>query len=256
MITAWADDGHPGAPVVVLLHSLGSDRTMWQPQVDALRPDFRVVRIEARGHGQAPSPPGPYTVTDLGTDVLDVADVLGLETFHLCGVSLGGLTALWVAVHHGDRLRSLTAANTAARVGTRAGWDERIDAVRTHGLAGIRDSVLARFFTAGFPQAHPDAYAEARAAFVRADDAGYAACCAALASADLTGDVGAIAVPTLVIGGTDDVATPPEQARQLHQAIAGSDLVVLEGAAHLSNLERPDAFTAALRAHVEQAGGR
>ena len=253
MITAWADDGDADAPPIVLLHSLGSDRTMWGPQVEALRGDHRLVRIEARGHGRAPSPPGPYTIADLGTDVLDVADELGLDTFHLCGVSMGGQTALWLAVHHPDRLRSLTAANTAPRVGSPAGWQDRIDAVRDHGLAGIRDQVLERFFAPGFPQADPDRFAEAQAAFVRGDDDGYAACCAALASADLTDDVGRITTPTLVVGATHDVATPPDQAHALHAAIPDSDLLVLGGAAHLSNLERPGTFTAALRAHVARA---
>ena len=256
MITAWADDGDPGAPPIVLLHSLGSDRTMWQPQVEALRDDHRIVRIEARGHGQAPSPPGPYTIDDLGIDVLDVADELGLDTFHLCGVSMGGQTALWVAVHHPDRLRSLVAANTAPKVGSAEGWQARIDAVRTHGLAGIRDDVLARFFAPGFADADPTAFAEAQAAFVRADDEGYAACCGALATADLTDRVGDVTAPTLVVGGQHDVATPPDQARDLHDAIPGSDLLVLGGAAHLSNLERPTTFTAVLRAHVAEADAR
>lgn len=256
MITSWADDGDPAAPPIVLLHSLGSDRTMWQPQVDALRAGHRLVRVEARGHGQAPSPPGPYTIDDLGTDVLDVADELGLATFHLCGVSMGGQTALWLAVHHADRLRSLTAANTAPRVGSPDGWQDRIDAVRDQGLAGIRDQVLERFFAPGFPEADPGAFAEAQAAFVRADAGGYAACCAALATADLTDRVGDIAIPTLVVGGQHDVATPPAQARDLQDAIPGSDLLVLGGAAHLSNLERPATFTAVLRAHVAEADAR
>ena len=253
MRTAWADDGPPDAPPLLLLHSLGSDRTGWQPQADALAGSLRVVRVEARGHGRAPAPPGPYTVADLGGDVLDVADHLDLDSFHVAGISMGGLTALWLAVHHGDRLRSLTAANTAARVGSAEGWQARIDAVRTDGLAGIRDEVVARFFAPGFGDRDPEALAQARDAFVRADDDGYAACCAALAAADLTDEVGSITVPTLVVGGAHDVATPPAQAEALHDAIAASRLLVLDDAAHLSNLEEPDAFTAALRSHVEAA---
>lgn len=253
MRTAWAEDGPADAPPLVLLHSLGSDRSMWQPQVDALRSTHRVVRVETRGHGAAPSPPGPYTLDDLGGDVLDVADALGLDTFHLAGVSLGGLVALWVAVHHGGRLRSLTAANTAARVGTREGWEDRIAQVDAVGRAGIRDAVLDRFFAPGFAQRDPTTYAGAQAAFTAGDDAGYAACCAALAAADLRGEVGDIRVPTLVVAGGRDVATPPEQAEALRDAIPGAELVVLDGAAHLSNLERPDAFTAALRGHVRTA---
>lgn len=253
MRTAWAVDGPDDAPALVLLHSLGSDRSMWAPQVRALAGRYRVVRLDARGHGAAPAPPGPYAVGDLGQDVVDAADALGLGSFHLCGCSMGGLVALWVAVHHGDRLRSLTVANSAARVGSPEGWQARIDAVRAHGLAGIRDQVLARFFAPGFADRHPTEHAEAERAFARADDGGYAACCAALGAADLRGDVGTITTRTLVIGGALDVATPPQQAVELHDAIAGSDLVVLDGAAHLSNLDAPEAFTRALRAHLDAA---
>ena len=255
MITAWADEGAPDAPPLLLLHSRGSDRTGWEPQARALAGPLRVLRVEARGHGRAPAPPGPYTLADLGGDVLELADALGLDTFHVAGISLGGLTALWLAVHHGDRLRSLTAANTAARVGSADGWQARIRAVRDHGLAGIRDEVVARFFAPGFGERDPATLAQAQAAFVRADADGYAACCAALADADLTADVGSITTPTLVVGGAHDVATPPGQSEELHAAIPGSRLLVLEDAAHLSNLEQPDVFSSALQTHIAAAEG-
>ena len=253
MRTSWTIDGPDDAPPVVLLHSLGSDATMWRPQVEALAGPYRTIRVDARGHGRAPAPPGPYTVDQLGQDVLDGADALDLGTFHLAGLSMGGLVALWVAVLHGDRLRSLTVANTAARVGSAEGWRARIDAVRAHGLEGIRDDVLARFFAPGFARSDPVTFAEAQAAFTAADDDGYASCCAALGDADLTEDVGRITTPTLVVGGELDVATPPDQARQLHDAIPGSRLVVLDGAAHVSNLDAPEAFTHALRQHLDAA---
>lgn len=255
MRTISTVDGDPDAPPLVLLHSLGSDSSMWRPQAEALADAFRVVRIDARGHGDAPSPTGPYTVEDLGRDVLDVADQLGLGSFHLCGVSMGGLTALWLAVHHGDRLRSLTAANTAARVGSADGWADRVAQVRRHGLAGIRDDVLARFFAPGFAHRWPAAFAEAQQAFTRADDDGYAACCAALATADLRDEVARIAVPTLLVAGELDVPTPPSDAAWLHARIPDSRLVVLADASHLSNLDQPDAFTAALRDHCRRAEG-
>lgn len=252
-VIAHTTDGPADAPAVVLLHSLGSDASMWQPQADALAADHLVVRVESRGHGRAPSPTGPYALADLGGDVIDVLDDLGLARVHLAGVSLGGLTALWLATRHPDRLVSLTAANTAARVGTAEGWQARIDAVGAHGLAGIRDDVLARFFAPGFATAQPEAFAAAQRAFTAADDEGYAACCAALAEADLRPAVGSITIPTLVIGGELDVATPPSDALALHRAIPGSRLVLLAGAAHLSNLDQPEAFTAALREHIAVA---
>lgn len=243
-------DGPADGPPLVLLASLGSDASMWRPQVRALRDTHRIIRVDARGHGRSSAPPGPYRLADLGGDVIAVLDDLGIAAAHVCGVSLGGQTALWLAIHHPDRLLSLTAANTAAKVGSSEGWQARIDAVRTHGLAGIRDDVLARFFAPGFADADPDGFAEAQQAFTTADDAGYAACCAALAGADLRQEVGRITVSTLVIGGDVDVATPPTDAQWLHQAIPDSRLLILDDAGHLSNLDQPERFTAALAEHI------
>lgn len=243
-------DGPEGAPVVVLLPSLGSDHTMWRPQVTDLARDHRVLRIDPRGHGRSPAPPGPYALADLGRDVVVVADEHAADRFDLVGVSLGGLTALWVAIHHPDRVRTLVAANTAARVGTADGWQARVDAVRERGLAGIRDEVLARFFADGFADRDPAACAEAQQAFVGGDPDGYAACCAALAHADLRDEVARIAAPTLVVAGEHDVATPLQDAEWLAAHVPGSRLVVLDGAAHLSNLERPTAFTSVVREHL------
>lgn len=245
--------GPSDAPAVVFLHSLGSSSTMWRPQAEALADAYRVVRIDTRGHGDSPAPAGPYTVEDLGRDVIAVADAEGLDTFHLVGLSLGGLTALWVARHHGDRLRSLTAANTAARVANEEFWQARIDAVREQGLAGIRDAVVGRFFGDRFPATHPDWFAEAREVFVSCDPEGYIACCAALGDADLREHVGRIDVPTLVVGGDQDVATPPADAVWLQDHIGDSLLAVLPRAAHLSNLDQPELFTQILRAHLEES---
>lgn len=253
-VLATTVEGPPDAPAVVFLHSLGSNSSMWRPQVEALASAHRVVRVDTRGHGASPSPAGPYTVDDLGRDVIAVADAEGLDTFHLVGLSLGGLTALWVALHHGDRLRSLTAANTAARVANTEFWQARVDAVREQGLSGIRDAVVARFFGDRFAAAHPDWFAEARDAFVSCDPEGYIACCDALGDTDLRTDVGHIDVPTLVVGGDQDVATPPTEALWLQDHIGDSRLAVLPRAAHLSNLDQPELFTQILRAHLEEAG--
>lgn len=251
---AYIVEGPPDAPAVVFLHSLGSNASMWRPQAEALAGAYRVVRIDTRGHGDSPSPTGTAAVDDLGRDVIEVADAEGLDTFHLVGLSLGGLTSLWVALHHAARLRSLTAANTAARVANGEFWQARIDAVREQGLAGICDAVVGRFFGDGFAEDHPDWYAEARDAFVSCDPEGYIACCGALADTDLRDDVGRIDVPTLVVGGDQDVATPPADALWLQAHIDDSRLAVLPRAAHLSNLDQPGLFTQMLRAHLEEFG--
>lgn len=248
----WTADGPDDAVPVVFLHSLGSDLSMWRPQARALSDEFRVVRVDIRGHGRSPAPRGPYTVADLGADVVAVADAAGLGRFHVVGCSLGGLTALWLAIHHGDRLRSLTAANTAAKVADDAFWRARAGAVRDEGLVGIRDDVVARFFADGFAESDPETFAEACDVFVATDTEGYVACCAALAAADLRHEVAGISVPTLVVGGTEDVATPTADSRWLHAQISGSRLEIIPDAAHLSNLDRPDRFTSVLRGHLRE----
>ena len=250
MIPAHQLDGPTDAPALVLLASLGSDRRMWEPQAAALLDDFRIVRVDARGHGASDTPPGEYSITDLAEDVVELLDHLDLERVHLCGLSLGGLTALQVALDRPDRLASLTVANSAARVGSVEGWQQRIDDVTARGLAGIRDDVLPRFCAPGFDEANPIAWQQLQEAFTAGSDAGYAGCCAALRDADLTDRVQEVAAPTLVVGGELDVATPPAQQAALDAALPDSDLVVLDGAAHLSNLDRPAAFTAALRQHL------
>jgi len=250
MIPAHQLDGPSDAPALVLLASLGSDRRMWEPQAVAMAADHRVVRVDARGHGASQSPPGEYDITELSGDVVELLDHLGLDQVHLCGLSLGGLTALQVALDHPGRLASLTVANSAARVGSSEGWQQRIDDVTEHGLAGIRDDVLPRFCAPGFDEANPVAWQQLQEAFTAGSDAGYAGCCAALRDADLTDRVGAITTRTLVVGGELDVATPPAQQAALAAALPDASLVVLDGAAHLSNLDRPLAFTTALREHL------
>jgi len=243
---AWSDTGPVDAPVLVLLHSLGSDRSMWRPQVERLSIARRVLAIDTRGHGASTTPPGPASLDALGTDVIATVDHLGIDAFHVCGVSLGGMTALWLGIHASRRLLSLTACNTAAKIGDAASWNARIEAVRSAGMESIRDAVVSRWFAPGFADRHPDWFEEANNVFAHTDPEGYAACCAALAVADLREQVGGIERPALIVGGDLDVATPPESARWLHEEIRGSELEILADAAHLSNLDRPDAFTSRL----------
>jgi 3-oxoadipate enol-lactonase len=233
-----------GAPAVVLLHSLGTHLGMWEPQVGPLAQRFRVVRYDCRGHGASDVATGPVTVERLGRDVIALLDHLGIERAHLCGISLGGLTALWLAVHHPERVDRVVLANTGARVGSAESWDARIDALERGGMPAIRDAVLARWVGPEFRAAHPHA---ARALGDMLDGtpvAGYVAACRALRDADLGAEAHAVRAPTLVVAGGLDESTPPALGETLHATIAGSMLVVLPGAAHLSNVERPDEFTA------------
>lgn len=240
-------DGAAGAPPLVFSNSLGTDLRMWDTQAEALGDGFRVVRYDTRGHGGSGVPAGPATLERLGRDLLALLDHLDLPRAHLCGLSLGGLTAQWLAAHHPARVNRLVLSNTAARIGSVESWGERIAAVESGGMEAIADTVLARFFSPAFRADHPETVAACGASLRSIAPAGYAACCAALRDADLRPAVGRIAAPTLVIAGSLDEATPPAQSEELQQAIRGSELTVLDGAAHLANVEAPGLFSALLR---------
>jgi 3-oxoadipate enol-lactonase len=242
---AYRVSGPTDGPGLVLTHSIGWDHSMWVPQIGALQEDYRIVAVDTRGHGGSASPPGPYSLEMLAGDVLAAAQAAGHERFHLAGVSMGGQIALWVAAHHPELLLSVTAANTAARIGDAAYWNARIDAVRTDGMAALAETVPARF-APGFASAHPAWFASAMDVLLSTDPEGYAGCCAALAVSDLGDALGSIGVPTLLIGGELDASTPASEMERLHAAIVGSRLRILEGAAHIANLDQPSAFTGEL----------
>ncbi len=241
---AYFVSGREWRPPLVLTHSLGSDHDMWDPQIEALKDQYYIIAIDNLGHGQSDVPAGDYTVTDLAAVAIAVADAAELERFHYCGLSVGGLTGLQLAVHHSDRLLSLTLCNTGAKIGTPELWDERIRTAKTAGMSALVDAVIARWFSPDFAEREPQRFAQTRATLLATDPDGYAGVCAAIRDADLREDVGSITVPTLVIGGENDQAAPIEQARWLHEQIAGSRLVELN-AAHISNLDREPEFTAA-----------
>jgi len=238
--------GPEDAPAVLFSNSLGTDVHAWEHQAEALAGTFRVVRYDARGHGRSDAPPGPYTIDRLGADAVGVLDALGIERAHVCGISLGGMVALWLAARHPERVGRAVFAATAARIGSRELWEERARAVRAGGTAAIRDLVVSRFFSPAFAAGQPRTVERFTEALLGMSAEGYAASCLALAEADLRDAVGGIRCPSLVIVGDLDVATPLAEARWLHGRIPGSGLLVLEGAAHLCNVERPGPFTEAL----------
>jgi 3-oxoadipate enol-lactonase len=239
----WYTVGEESARPLVLVHALGADSEMWDPQLPELSAMRRVVMVDLPGHGNSIAGPGPYTIRDLGEDVLDVATTAGAGEFDLCGMSLGGLISLWIAGHSPERVMSLVASNTAARIGTEEIWQARIDAVAGGGMEAVSEQALARFFTSGFASEHPDVFEPTSRALLATDPGGYAACCAALRDADLRELVEAIRCPTLVIAGTEDISTPLAESVWLHEHVDGSTLHILDGAPHFSNLEQPEAWT-------------
>lgn len=238
----WSDAGDGPHRPLLMVHALGADRRLWSAQLPLLSATRRVLTFDLPGHGSSQALPGPYSISDLGTDVIGLAGAAGLDEFDLCGISLGGLLGLWIGVNHHDRVGRLVVCNTAARVGTEESWQTRIDTVERAGMEGILEMALARFFTPGFPAAHPEVAAAAADTLLAIDPVGYLGCCAALRDADLRERVPAIRCPTLVIGSDQDISTPPEDASWLNEHIPGSRLKILEGAAHLSNIEQPEAW--------------
>jgi 3-oxoadipate enol-lactonase len=251
---AWREDGGSGLPPLVLLHSLGLDNEMWAPQVDILARGHRLVRIDLRGHGRSSAPEGPYTMAGLADDVLRVADAAGLERFGIVGLSIGGQVALWLAIERPDRVASLVLADTAARIGTPGSWQQRIELVRTDGLEGLRSGIVERWFSAAFAASEAAAVARTVERLLSTPVAGYLGCCAALAESDLSGLVGRVRAPTLVIVGGADVVTPPEQARWLADRIPGATTAVIDGAGHIANLEAPVAFGDLVAGFLDRAG--
>jgi len=238
-------DGPEDAPALLLSNGLGTRLDLWDAQIARLRRSFRVIRYDTRGHGRSEAPAGPYRLERLGRDALAVLDAAGAGRAHVCGLSLGGLTALWLGVHAPERVGRLVVANSAARIGTASSWDARIREARDGGMASLADAAIGRWFTPGFRERDPARVQAFRAGFAACAVEGYAGCCAALRDADLSGEVGAIRAATLVIAGTHDAATTLAAGESLRRSIPGARLAALP-AAHLSNVEAAEAFTSAV----------
>lgn len=242
-------DGPPDAPVLVLSNSLGTNYSMWDAQMPALTARYRVLRYDARGHGASPVTPGPYTMEELGRDVLALLDALKIRRAHFCGLSMGGMTGMWLGVHAPDRVGRLVLANTAPKIGTPEMWNQRIDNVRKRGMEAVVDTLLERWFTAGFCARAPESVDSMRAMLTTTHAEGYIACCAAVRDMDQREAIAGIRHPTLVIAGTHDPVTPPAEGRAMAERIRGAKYVELD-AAHLSNIEAADRFTAEAVAFV------
>jgi 3-oxoadipate enol-lactonase len=247
-----AVDGPEGAQPLILSSSLGTTVEMWEPQVATLAERFRVVRYDRRGHGRSLVAEGPTTIDDLGGDLVELLDELGLERVSFCGLSLGGVEGMWLAVNAPARIERLALCCTASSFAPRQGWVDRAAAVRADGMGAIADAVLGRWFRPSFHDTHPEVVARFRAMLVSTPPDGYAACCEALADADLTSRLGEITSPTLVVTGSDDPVVTPAAGEALAAAIPAAVHTVVEGAAHIANVEQPNAFITALLRHLSE----
>ncbi|WP_341992549.1 3-oxoadipate enol-lactonase [Azorhizobium sp. AG788] len=238
-------DGPQDAPPLVLAHSLGTSLEMFDPVVPALARRFRVVRYDARGHGQSSAPDAVYAMGDLGRDLLNILDKLALGPVDLCGLSLGGMVGQWVALHAPQRLRRLVLANTTAYAGPPRVWEGRIKAVRHSGTAPIADAVVDSWFTLEFRARNPDAVAKVRAMVVATPASGYTGTSCGMRDMDFRPDLPRITTPTLVIVSEQDRATPPAWGEAVAAAIPAARLVRLPGG-HMSPIEQPEGFAAAV----------
>ncbi|QEN85990.1 3-oxoadipate enol-lactonase [Labrys sp. KNU-23] len=237
-------------PWLLFCNSLGTDLTMWDGQASALSRSYRVLRYDRRGHGLSSAPLVPYALADLGNDVLALLDALAIERTHFCGLSLGGLTGQWLAVHAGNRLGKVVLCATAARIGTPESWNARIEAVRRDGLGAFVAATAERWFTPAFIASNPDAVGNVLDRFEMTVPEGYVGCCNALANADLRGEIGRIASPVLAISGEDDPVCPPSDLEALAAAVERGRHVSLVGR-HLINVEASSPFNAVLSDFLE-----
>jgi 3-oxoadipate enol-lactonase/4-carboxymuconolactone decarboxylase len=236
-------DGTP----LVLSGSLGSDLHMWDPQVATLvAAGFQVIRYDHRGHGRSPAPPGPYTLRELAEDLLELLDTLGLRRVSLAGLSLGGMVGMWLAENAPERLDRLVLCCTSASLGPASMWQERAETARTQGMAVLADAAVDRWVT---PAYKPSA-GWLRDMVANQPAEGYASCCTAIETMSIVDSLSTITTPTLVIAAEDDPATPPDHARAIASAIPGARLEIVPNAAHLGNVEQPEAFTGLIIDHL------
>lgn len=238
-VEATADESKPA---LLFINPLGADLHIWNDQIEAFSPHFRVVRFDDRGHGLSGTSENPYTIDRLGRDARDVLDGLGIETAHVVGLSKGGMTAAWLAINAQDYVQKLVIACTAPHLPPREMWEGRAKTARNDGVAALADAVIGRWFTEGFRIHQPATMAKIRAMVLSTSAEGYAACCEALAELDLRDDLELIQSPTLVICGDSDPGAQPAKTREWMKAIDGATLQVIKGASHIANVEQPAAF--------------
>jgi 3-oxoadipate enol-lactonase len=239
------ENAHP----LVLSNSLGSNLSMWDPQMPVFTQHFLVLRYDTRGHGRSSIPPGSYSVEQLARDVLGLLDTLHLDHVHFCGLSMGGSTGMWLAVHAPKHLNKLVLCNTAAKIGAPEIWNPRIEAVRKDGIKAISKGVIGRWLSEDFRANSPAVAARTLNMLESSNTEGYTANCEAIRDFDARPAIAGIGVPTLVVAGTRDVSTTAADGQFLAEHIPGARYLELD-AAHLSNIEQSHQFTSEVAAFL------
>lgn len=242
-------EGPVNADVVMFSHSLGFSLDMWQPQLEALRGHYRILRYDIRGHGASEAPTCSFTLGDLANDVRGILEHFQIPKVHLVGLSLGGMIGQELGVRYPSLLKSLVLADTVSAYGPEAAttWRQRIDAVsKSNSMESLVEPTLERWFTEPFRRSHPDVVSEVRTAVRRTSVKGYMECSRVLASLNLTRELRAVGVPTLVLTGDHDQSAPESVAKIIVAAIPNAKLEIIRDAAHISNIEQPAIFTSLL----------
>lgn len=237
--------GPSSAPTLLFSNSLTCDLTMWDAQAEALSECFRIIRYDGRGQGSSLTTPGPYSIGQLGRDALGILDSLDIESTLFCGLSMGGMVGMWLLTHAPERITAAVLSNTSAHMGPPSLWDGRIALARSGGMEAVEEPTLTRWFPAAVHASKPEVVGRMRPAIRNTPVDGYVACCEAIRDMDQRDNIGAITRPTLVVIGTNDVATTPAMGRHIHDAITGSRLREIE-TGHIAAVERPEEFNGIL----------
>lgn len=240
--------GKEGAPWLVFSHSLACTVRMWDGEIERYKDRYRILAYDSRGHGQTAAPKGPYTLEQMADDLHALLQHVGASKAHFCGLSMGGMIGQTFAIKYPGIFQSLTLCDTTSRYPAEAAamWQERIRMAESKGLAPLVEATLERWFTPSFRKSHPDEVRKVAALIEKTPVEGYVGCCHAIPRINVTARLKEIRCPTLVICGADDPATPPAMSREIHENLPGSRLELIPQAAHLSNIEQPEAFNRAL----------
>jgi 3-oxoadipate enol-lactonase len=249
-------EGPAGAPVVMMSHSLAANLSMWDPQLGVLTARYRVLRYDTRGHGGTDAPEGPYSLGQLAEDARALVQTLGIQRTSFIGLSMGSMIGQVLALTYPEMIQCLILCEASSRTSPELKliWDERIRVAQTQGMGAHVESTIDRWFTAPFQERRADVVDPVRAMIRATKPAGYIGCIHAIKGLDLVERQNAIRVPTLIIVGEEDPASPVANSQAIQERIQGSELVILKSAAHLSNMEQPEAFYRVVLAFLEKFG--